>query len=158
MNWKERRSHSSPLSFEHHVQPPHRRPLVSKRQSRRAIVAIVALSFVTLARFSYHFSRPTQQSHLDAFAKGLGQCNIAIAPDNDGTNPNLQRRNPRWTINSGQQTTKVLSNATLFDGDTLLTYAVDIHFARGIIVSVLRPPTKHHFLWMLKSSTCLAAL
>ncbi|KAH7035108.1 amidohydrolase [Microdochium trichocladiopsis] len=48
----------------------------------------------------------------------------------------MRRLNPRWNPVSGQDTTVVLRNATLFDGDSTLPGTVDICFEQGIVTSI----------------------
>ncbi|KAI3007394.1 hypothetical protein CBS147346_3203 [Aspergillus niger] len=72
------------------------------------------------------------------FYDGLQQCYDAErrlhVPD---AGDSSRQNNPRWNPVSGQATPVVIQNATLFDGESTLSDAVDIFFEAGVITSVV---------------------
>lgn len=70
-----------------------------------------------------------------SFELGLASCAARneVPPRLD---PASRRENPRWNSARGQESTIVLRNATLFDGDNFVDGAVDIVFSKGLITSV----------------------
>ncbi|KAL4905465.1 hypothetical protein BDW74DRAFT_177835 [Aspergillus multicolor] len=67
---------------------------------------------------------------------GLQQCHEIASRQKGAPVPSADRHNPRWNAVSGQKTSIVIQNATLFDGETTLPYVVDIVFNAGVVRSV----------------------
>lgn len=120
--------------------PPHRRPFA------RSIVSIrTGLSFVVAAsvlwlcyavdrqyRTRRHEDGDASPQLLQRYEEALVQCReLERIPGRP--QPGLRRSNPRWTPTNGQAATIVLKNATLFDGEAFLPYAVDIVFSKGLV-------------------------
>ena len=76
------------------------------------------------------------QFHLDRWIRSY-KCAEYNTPPVKYPVPALSTRaNPRWNPISGQNGTVVLRNATLFDGEKMLSGSFDIIFQEGIISSI----------------------
>ncbi|KUJ07432.1 composite domain of metallo-dependent hydrolase [Mollisia scopiformis] len=105
------------------------------------ILLVLGLQFLVLPRYVYKIS-PSQQSlnsfHLVKLDARLEQCReILTPPIKYGVTSAGSRTNPRWNPSTGQKETTVLQNATLFDGEQILTGKFDITFKKGLIESVV---------------------
>lgn len=79
------------------------------------------------------------QYQADALSAGLQRCAEARQPKAQYVLPTASsRQNPRWNPISGQNSSVLLHNARLFDGETILKDAVDIRFGKGIIESITK--------------------
>lgn len=126
----------SPPPYESHLKTSYWHVVNSRRRRRLVLAVIFILGLLGLFFHEAALPRYPDNKHLDAFAKGLSACNKAHARTTERPDTSAERANPRWTNGAGQQHPKVLRNATLFDGDTILAHAVDIIFERGVITSV----------------------
>jgi hypothetical protein len=137
--------------------PPYQVPAYPRqsRQRRRLFVRSVlsirtGLSFVVAASvlwlcFAVDRQYRTQSREdgkasprlLQHFEESLAQCRgldrVPGRPE-----PGSRTSNPRWTRTNGQTGTIVLKNATLFDGEAFIPYAVDIVFSKGIVEAVYK--------------------
>ncbi|KAH6967848.1 carbohydrate esterase family 9 protein [Ilyonectria sp. MPI-CAGE-AT-0026] len=79
---------------------------------------------------------------LRRFHASTTQCDaISIFPER----PAMPRRNnPRWSDKTGQKMTIVLRNATLFDGQKVLPYPMDVIFTKGLIVRITETSNKYN--------------
>ncbi|EHK48366.1 carbohydrate esterase family 9 protein [Trichoderma atroviride IMI 206040] len=72
---------------------------------------------------------------LQQFEESLAQCRgldrVPGRPE-----PGSRKSNPRWSQTNGQAGVVILKNATLFDGEAFIPYAVDIVFSKGIIEAI----------------------
>lgn len=68
---------------------------------------------------------------------GLQQCHEVASHPGPKAVASRDRENPRWNAVSGQKTTVVIQNATLFDGKSTVPDPVDIVFDAGVIRSVI---------------------
>ncbi|KAL4758892.1 uncharacterized protein BDW70DRAFT_169809 [Aspergillus foveolatus] len=71
------------------------------------------------------------------FYDGLQQCHVVASHPGPRAVASRDRDNPRWNAVSGQKTTVVTQNATLFDGEFTVPEPVDIVFGAGVIRSVI---------------------
>ncbi|KAG0155647.1 hypothetical protein PDIDSM_2820 [Penicillium digitatum] len=78
----------------------------------------------------------------DIFYEGLKKCHEARY-QYPGPQPTEGRQNPRWNSISGQQRPILIQNATLFDGESIITGKVDIAFQAGVIRSVSAAKSSH---------------
>ncbi|KZF23063.1 amidohydrolase [Xylona heveae TC161] len=108
-----------------------------RRRIARALLTLAVLIAVLQLGSVFSINNlPVTTTEQDAFVKGLDQCRLS---QNRGAPINVasaSRDNPRWNAAVGQQTTVVIKNASLFDGETTLSDAFDITFESGVIHSV----------------------
>ena len=77
------------------------------------------------------------EANLHALERGLQKCDDAYLQPVEYQFPvSLARTNPRWNSRHGQNRSVLLANATLFDGEHVLSDQVNILFDKGIIKSV----------------------
>ncbi|KAF8851484.1 hypothetical protein BDZ45DRAFT_808264 [Acephala macrosclerotiorum] len=104
------------------------------------ILLVLGLQLVVLPRYVYYIS--SSQEHLNTFQIAkldgrLEQCReLKTPPIQYPVTTAGSRTNPRWNPVTGQNETIVLRNATLFDGETILSGRFDVVFKKGIIESV----------------------
>lgn len=116
--------------------------LVGRRRGRAYIgISILILALATLFHFDSitGFSLETSPPPLfeEQLQEGLRKCQYSVWSKRNYSHPaSVRQENPRWNPTVGQQTTVVLRNATLFDGNTTLSSPVDIVFSEGLIRSV----------------------
>ncbi|KAL0932710.1 carbohydrate esterase family 9 protein (amidohydrolase) [Colletotrichum truncatum] len=125
-------------------QPPSRRLFTRRRRVRLTVVAALFIFLVALLQHNTIVQRsyPTAGQH-ELFLKGLRKCQeINLRHEKSVPSP-LTRANPRWNAKSGQKHAIVLRNATLFDGESILTGPVDIVFEKGIIKSIVKSQAKN---------------
>ncbi|KAK7733960.1 hypothetical protein SLS53_008112 [Cytospora paraplurivora] len=133
---------SSPPPYEATAYPKvrhtHRiRKLNSARLRVAALFLALSLSWICLWKGHFPHGPNVTLSALEEekFQSGLSSC-AAIHKLPARTEAQDRSENPRWNPTSGQNHTVILRNATLFDGESFLDEAVDIVFAKGLIVSV----------------------
>jgi len=89
-------------------------------------------------RLGRHASGPpaAASAQLRRFQESLDQC-AAMRTFPKTVSPSERKENERWNPTSGQKSTLVLRNVTLFDGeDGLWDTRHDIVFSKGLILSV----------------------
>ncbi|KAH6879907.1 hypothetical protein B0T10DRAFT_520013 [Thelonectria olida] len=87
------------------------------------------------------------EAQLHTFERSNDLCNamneFPLRPS-----PRDRDRNPRWNQAHGQQTPIILRNATLFDGESVLSDPMDLRLEKGLIVSIAptgsKPAGDHH--------------
>lgn len=115
----------------------------SKVLLRRSIIAILGLVLLIqvyiLPNYLYA-STPSavklSTHHIEKLNAGLARCAELTAPPITYPQTDEDRVNPRHDANKGQKEPVLLRNATLFDGESILSGAVDILLANGITESV----------------------
>ncbi|EPE36915.1 Composite of metallo-dependent hydrolase [Glarea lozoyensis ATCC 20868] len=105
------------------------------------ICAIILYIIISSARWAISDPSPDelrlQQFYTSKLEVGLQRCaESQRSPIKYPETKAGSRHNPRWNPVTGQNTTLVLKNATLFDGEKFLEKPVDIVFKYGIIDSV----------------------
>lgn len=128
-----------------HLQPPPyqprqslKLPFLRRRRARFAILIAAAATAVFLVllhndNISELSTTPKEQG---LFLKGIVECRSRISQKQPFGGPTPRKNNPRWNSVTGQNSTIVLQNATLFDGASILNDAVNIVFENGLIVDV----------------------
>lgn len=105
-----------------------------------AILVVLGLQFIVLPRYVYQASPSDvklNQFQLNRLDAKLLECAASRQqPIQYPVTKAGSRSNPRWNPVSGQKETIILRNATLFDGETILSEAVDIVLKKGIVESV----------------------
>lgn len=123
--------------------PRHRRlfarSIVSIRTGLSLVVAVSVLWLCFAVDRQYRTQRhedgEASSRLLHRFEESLAQCRgLGRVPGRPA--PGSRRSNPRWSPTSGQTKTIVLKNATLFDGESFVPYAVDIVFSKGLIEAI----------------------
>lgn len=104
------------------------------------ILTILYIQFVLLP--SHLLKRPESvvrlsEAQLQILEEGLQKCRDVRSLPVEYTFPvSPARSNPRWNAISGQNTSVLLKNATLFDGKGFVSGPVDILFTKGVVTSV----------------------
>lgn len=75
--------------------------------------------------------------HTERLKLGLARCADITAPKITRPSTDAKRVNPRHNSKKGQKKATLLRNATLFDGEKIISGPVDISFEDGIITAVL---------------------
>ncbi|KAL7821477.1 family 9 carbohydrate esterase [Trichoderma aethiopicum] len=124
--------------------PRHRRPfarsIVSIRTGLNFVVAAAVLWLCYAVDRQYRTRRhedgeAASSQLLQRYEEALAQCReLGRIPGRP--QPGARRSNARWTPTNGQTATIVLKNATLFDGEAVLPYPVDIVFSKGLVEAV----------------------
>ncbi|KAL6871097.1 family 9 carbohydrate esterase [Trichoderma novae-zelandiae] len=123
--------------------PRHRRPFARSIVSIRTGLSVVVAASVLWLCYTVDRQYRTQRHEygeassqlLQRYEEGLAQCReLGRVPGRP--EPGARRSNPRWTPTNGQTATVVLKNATLFDGEAFVPYAVDIVFSKGLVEAV----------------------
>ena len=115
--------------------------------SKLHLLSLIALLFL-LSHFSYiprkgwEARAVFQQQLADEIAAldlQLNQCHeLQRTPAQYDLPPKSGRSNPRFNTETGQKGTVILRNSTLFDGESTLKHAMDVHFSKGVITGVFR--------------------
>lgn len=113
--------------------------LRSQRRARRwRLPVVTALCIAGLFFYSpIDLSFQTDSASQNAFYEGLQECHENAVSLFQRDAPSSDRQNPRWNPISGQKSPIILQNATLFDGESILSEFVDIIFDAGIIRSII---------------------
>jgi hypothetical protein len=115
----------------------HQRRLKIPHSFIAVFVIILFIQFWILPQLSFHSSPSAvklSQFHHDRLEAGLQKCAEFNTPPISYST--LKRKNSRWNPVTGQNTTIVLKNVTLFDGDAISEGPVDVVFIDGIITAV----------------------
>ncbi|TGO87835.1 hypothetical protein BPOR_0200g00040 [Botrytis porri] len=104
------------------------------------IVVVLGLQLIILPRYIYQVSPAATKlsdHYISQLKLGYSKClDLHTLPKEYSHSEIVSRKNPRWNSIRGQNQTTVLKNATLFDGNALLSEFVDITFENGLIKSV----------------------
>lgn len=106
------------------------------RLARRAATTVILGLIVVFLGCLLSISLVHRDSSQHIFQDGLQRCELfdeRVAPK-----PDQLRSNPRWNAVNGHQKPIILRNATLFDGEIILEYQVDILFENGVVKAITR--------------------
>ncbi|KAL4788813.1 hypothetical protein BDV19DRAFT_397964 [Aspergillus venezuelensis] len=98
---------------------------------------LAAIALIIYGPRNLSFGSTSVSVAQEDFYNGLKKCYDAENRKSRDIPPSSDRENPRWNAVSGQRTSILIQNATLFDGEDFLPGFVDVIFDTSVIQSVV---------------------